>query len=368
MDRRQALAAMAGIGVLGAAGGVWTAGQLGGTRATASVSGGLPVLGTDDDWATALAKNRRIQLVPGATYTLRRSVELPDGCYIAGNGAVVTVSGTGVTALTATGRSDITIGDVRFVGQRADAAGSSMVASHVAVALSRCTDARVRDCRFSNWRGAGVVVRGSAADDYFGYRVKIQNNSFDRCYVGLSTTDRSEYSTFTGNSLTYCRLAVWNSSGNWTVNDNNIAACYGAYYSIAATSPYGAQSTDNWNHGSLVGNTFNHSNLGGRDRWDRHRAFRIGGRVRDPGAGLVLEGVRPPTFSGNTVWYTDITAADLRSTRWLLSGSALSHTTVRCRGRAPVHLVGTQSRGAEAAPRLSGNVRDLLPRSGMPDG
>jgi hypothetical protein len=356
VDRRRALAGIAGAGAAGAAGALFT------TRgADAAVSArGLPVLAVGDDWAAVLAKTPQVQLVPGATYTLDSAVELPDGCYIAGNGATVTVSGDTVGALRVTGRTDVTVTDVRFRGRTADPIGSAMVTAHVGVAISRSTNVRVRNCDFSHWRGAGVVVTGSVSDDYYAYRVKIQGNAFDRCYFGVSAADRSEYSLIGGNSFTYCRLAIWNSSGNWTVNDNHAVGCHGAYYSFARTSPYGSLSADNWNHGSLVGNTFNHSNSGGKARWDDNTAFAIGGSVQNPGTGVVVNGVLPPTFSGNTLWYTDLTATDIQGTRWLLSGSTFSHLTISCTGTAPVHLVGTQSRGADGAPRLSGNAKDLL--------
>ncbi|MFI1097255.1 right-handed parallel beta-helix repeat-containing protein [Streptomyces sp. NPDC020917] len=358
-SRRRALA---GLGAVGAVGATAAAGVLAVERPAGAVTaaGGLPVLQVGEDWAAALAAHPRVQLVPGATYTLDGPVELPDGCLIAGNGATVTVADATGGALRVTGRSGVTLSNLVLLGQPASPLGTAQVASHVGLAVSRSTDVRVDNCDFTYWRGAGVTVNGSPADDYFAYRVKLQGNAFHACYFGVSMADRSEYSMFTGNSLSYCRLAIWNSSGNWTVNDNSVVGCYGAYYSFAATSPYGSLTADNWSHGSLVGNTFNHSGGGARQLWSAGAAFAIGGTPQDPGSGVVVDGVLPPTFTGNTLWYSDVHGTDLLGTRWLLSGCTLSNLTVTGTGGVPVELVGTQSNGTANAPVLKGNARDLL--------
>ncbi|MFD7161413.1 right-handed parallel beta-helix repeat-containing protein [Kribbella sp. NPDC059898] len=319
-------------------------------------TGVLPVLEPDDDFGAFLASHPQVELVPAASYVLPAPVEVPDNCVIIGNGARITVTGT-TAALRITGRRDVTIRDVRFVGQPADPLGADPVFEHVAVRITRSTNVRVVDCDFANWRGAGVVSTGSVADDYFGYRVKLRGNSFIRCYFGVSVADRSEYSVMSGNSFTYCRLAIWNSSGNWEINDNDIIGCYGAYYSFNRTSPYGVASSDNWGHGSFAGNTANHSNGGAKALWSTGTSFPIGGVPTDPGHGIVVSGVLPPTFTGNTLWYTDLTAKDLADTRWLITGCTLSNLTVSATGAVPVQLVGVQS---NVAPILSGSVTDLL--------
>ncbi|QMU70046.1 right-handed parallel beta-helix repeat-containing protein [Streptacidiphilus sp. P02-A3a] len=324
------------------------------------MTGGLPVLQPADDWAAVLATTPQVQLLPGATYTLAAAVELPDGCYIQGNGATVTVASDTIGALTATGRSAITVTGVRFLGQAANPLNTAPSFPHVAVALVRSTDVRISDCDFTNWRGAGVTLNGSAADDYFAYRVKLDGNAFLNCYFGVSAADRSEYSQLTANSFAYCRLAIWNSCGNWSVTGNLVVGCYGAYYCFAQTSPYGALTSDNWAHGTVVGNTFNHANGGAQELWSGNAAFPIGGTAQDPGSGVVVNGALPPTFTGNTLWYSDVTAIGLAGTRWLLSGCTFSNLTIACTGAAPVLLAGTQSNGAANAPTLTGNVKDLF--------
>lgn len=321
---------------------------------------GLPTVTPDEDFGAALAATPQVQLVPGAVYALPSAVDVPNGCFISGNGATVTVASPSGGALRVTGRSDVTIRDVRFLGQTDSPLNTSPVFDHVAVRVTRSTNVRILDCDFENWRGCGVAVSGSVSDDYFAYRVKVLGNAFTRCYIGLSATDRSEYSLATSNTFTYCRLAVWNSSGNWMVNDNDIVGCYGAYYCANRTSPYGAAASDNWAHGSFVGNTANHSNGGAKELWSTGVAFPVGGVQQDLGRGVVVSGVLPPTFTGNTLWYTDIRASDLVGTRWLVSGCTLSNLTVTASGAVPVALVGTQSNGEANAPRLVGNARDLL--------
>ncbi|WP_329171504.1 right-handed parallel beta-helix repeat-containing protein [Streptomyces sp. NBC_01477] len=350
--------ALTGLGV--AAGAVLATALPAAPAAALVQTGTLPVLQPTDDWATVLAATPQVQLQSGATYTLTKPVELPSGCSIQGNGATVTVAADATGALTATGRTGVTITRVRFLGRATSPLNTAASFPHVAVALSRSTDVRISDCDFVNWRGAGITVRGSTADDYFAYHVKLDGNTFHNCYFGVSVTDRSEYCQLTRNTFSYCRLAIWNSAGNWTIDSNTVVGCYGAYYSFALTSPYGALSSDNWAHGCLVGNTFNHSNGGAKQLWNGNTAFPIGNSTQDPGSGVVVDGVLPPTFTGNALWYTDLTATGLAGTRWLLSGCTFSNLTITCTGTTPVALAGTQSNGAANAPVLRGNVKDLL--------
>lgn len=347
------------VAVAGAAGALAAVAPPG--RADAAIgSTSLPVLGVTDDWNAVLARTPQVQLTPGATYTLTAPVALPDRCVIVGNGATVTVANDQTGALSIAGRSSVTISGVHFLGRQASPVDSAPQFAHVGIRISRSTGVRILDCDFTNWRGAGMAVTGSTADDYFGYRLKVSGNAFHRCYFGVSLADRSEYSQLTANSFTSCRLAIWNSSGNWTINGNVVVGCYGAYYSFAQTSPYGALTSDNWGHGSLTGNTVNHCNGGVPVRWSTALSFPIGGVERNPGTGVVVDGVLPPTFTGNTLWYSDIRATNLLGTRWLLSGCTLSNLAVSCTGAVPVHLVGTQSNSGNL-PLLQGNVKDLLP-------
>ncbi|HEX7341363.1 MAG TPA: right-handed parallel beta-helix repeat-containing protein [Rhodanobacteraceae bacterium] len=320
----------------------------------------LPVLAAGDDWQRVLRDTPRVQLEPGATYTLGKSVELPDGCLIAGNGATITVAHDTLAAFAITQRHDVRIRDVTFRGHAGDPAGTPPSFAHVALRIARSTNVRVEDCDFSFWRGAAITLNGSVHDDYFAYRNRFIGNAFHHCYFGISIADRAEYGQLVANSFDGCRLAIWNSAGNWTIADNLIVACHGGYYAIAQTSPYGHQSHDNWCHGTLVGNTFNHCNTNDQQNWAAQAAFAIGGVTRDPGRGVVVEGLLPPTFTGNTLWYSDIHARDLAGTRWLLSGCVLSNLTVHCHGNVPIELAGTQANGIDNLPQLTGNVRALF--------
>lgn len=321
----------------------------------------IPVLAPTDDWATVLSTTPQVQLVPGATYTLTAPVSAPSGTVIFGNGATVTVDDDTTGALIISQVSDVTIVDVTFLGQTTDSLNSSASFEHVGVRIERSTNVTIERCRFQYWRGAGIVVSGSGVDAYMAYATKIVGNTFRNCYFGVSVTDRSEYGLVADSHFLSCRLAVWNSSGNWSLSGNVIVNCYGALYSISASSPYGALAADNWAHGAVIGNTINHSSESFTGSWTSNTAFSIGGVSEDPGSGIVIRGVLPPTFTGNSVWYTDITATDLQGTRWLLSGCTLSDLTVSCTGVVPIHLLGTQSSAGASQPSLSGNVADLHP-------
>ncbi|MFG1912145.1 hypothetical protein [Kribbella sp. NPDC048928] len=97
-------------------------------------------LGPDDDFGQFLAAHHQVELLP-ATYVLPEPVEVPDGCVIIGNGAHITVAGS-TGALRITGRHDVTIRDVRFVGQSTNPLGTGQVVDHVGVRITRSTNVR----------------------------------------------------------------------------------------------------------------------------------------------------------------------------------------------------------------------------------
>lgn len=349
---RRGLLAGAGVAGLGALAGV----ALSPAAQAAEGGAALPVLAPGDDWAATLAVTPQVQLVAGAAYTLDAPVDLPNNTLIEGNGAIVTVASDAAGAFVATSKVGITVRNLTLQGRTADPINQPANFAHTAIRLVRCTSFRITGCDFNFWLGAGVAVTGSTSDDYFAYRGHIQGNNFVRCYFGVSFADRAEYCSLTENIFTANRLAIWNSCGNLTVTSNVAVNCYGAYYAFAKTSPYGAQTSDNWNHGAVTGNTFNHSNGSGGPRWTSNAAFPIGGSSTDPGSGVVVDGLLPPTFTGNTLWYTNIKANNHVANQWLLTGCALSNLTITAAGN-PIKILGFQSNGAGNAPQLSGNVQ-----------
>ncbi|WP_119724700.1 hypothetical protein [Brachybacterium endophyticum] len=276
--RHLAGAALAGAGALVLA----SAGPAGAEDRQTDGGSALPVLHPDEDWSRMLARSPRVQLVPGAVYTLAAPVHLPDGARIQGNGAVLTTADTTSGALVVDGARDVTISDVRCLGEGAGSADPGRIdvpfaRDHVAVRIDRSSNVRVLDCDLIGWRGAGIVLTGSTEDDYFSYGNHIAGCRFARCYLGLSAADRAEFSQLERCFFTACRLAVWQSAGNWTLSGCIMVGCHGSYYSIAASSPYGEADSDNWNHGTLVGCTMNHANSGAKETWSAHLEMPIGG-------------------------------------------------------------------------------------------
>lgn len=353
---RRGLLAGVGVAGLGALAGV----ALSPAAQAADGNVALPVLGPDDDWAATLARTPQVQLIAGAAYTLASPVELPNNALIEGNGAIITVATDSMGAFTATSKVGITIRGLTLQGRIDDPLNAAANFAHSAIRLVRCTSFRISDCDFNFWLGAGIAVTGSTSDDYFSYRGHIQGNNFVHCYFGVSFTDRAEYSLLANNVFNTNRLAIWNSSGNLTTTGNVLVNCYGAYYAFAKTSPFGAQTSDNWNHGAVTGNTFNHSNGSGGARWTSNVAFPIGGVSTDPGTGVVVDGLLPPTFSGNTLWYTNVKANNHSANQWLLTGCALSNLSVTATGSNPIKILGSQSNGAANAPTLVGNVQNVF--------
>lgn len=330
---------------------------------------GLPVLRPEDDWDAVLSRTPQAQLVPGAIYMLEEPVVLPTETLLEGNGALVVPSSTEHGLFEVEGSSDVTLRGLRLHGAEGfdPAAGSPppidlpLAPAHTALRAHRARNLRVLDCDVLGWRGAGIAATGDATDDYFSYGLQVHGCRFEACHIGLSAADRCEYSLLSSSVFTTCRLAVWNSAGNWTLSGNTVVGCYGAYYSIGETSPFGELASDNWGHGAVTGCTMNHSVSGTPRRWTRHLALEIGGVERDPGSGVVIEGVLPPTFSANTLWYTDITARDLPANVWNLTGCALSDLRITQDGGAPVRLIGHQGNAGDPhAPVLVGDVADAL--------
>ncbi len=361
-------AVLAGLGAAGV--GLAAALSPTGAAQAAPPARGLPVLRPQDDMAAVLAETPQVQLVPGEQYVLAAPVALPSGTLIEGNGAVIVPSSTTHGAFVLDRAVDVTLRGVRLhgvPGLGGGAAGSPppidvpLETAHTAIRAHRARNLRVLDCDLVGWRGAGLAATGDRADDYFSYGLQIIGCRVEACHIGLSAADRCEYSLLASSVFTSCRLAVWNSSGNWNLSGNVIVGCYGAYYSIAATSPFGELAGDNWSHGSITGCTLNHSNGGSMRPWTRHLELPIGGALRDPGPGVVLEDVLPPTFSANTLWYTDVTARRLPASVWNLTGCALSDLRITQDGGAAVSLIGHQANAGDAhAPVLDGQVRDAL--------
>lgn len=313
-----------------------------------------------DNLASVIATyggNAKIFLAAGATYTLTSAVSLPAGTQIEGNGATVTVDSTSHGAFTFGTSSAVTTGlklrNIIFLGQAADATNSALNTAHVALSTQRAQDINIEGCIFRFWLGAGMTQQ-AVAGDQFTQRNIIHGNTFDRCYFGLSLADRAEFNLVYGNHFNQCRLGVWSAAGNNKVDCNEFLDCYGAYYSYAQTSPFGTFTSDNWSHGSFVGNTANHSNGSGGTRWTSNVSFSIGGVSTDPGTGFVCNGVLQPTFAGNTFYYTNITSTNCTLPDWNIVGSVLAQMVVTQSGSNTVTLVGCSQ---QTAVTTSGAVR-----------
>lgn len=119
--------------------------------------------------------------------------------------------------------------------------------------------------------------------------------------------------------------------------------------------PQTTGTTDQWE-----GNTVNHVNGSGGRHWTANTAFPIDGKKTDPGPGIVIDGVLPPTFSANILWHTDVRAKTNLGTPWILIGNTLSNLTISCSGKNAIHVLGVQENGADNIPTLEGNVKNLL--------
>ncbi len=273
------------------------------------------------------------------------NVILPSDVTITGNGATVITGNTSYKCFIIRDVKNVRLRDINFKGSPDEVVGKPLLTTHVAVHIQRSQDVAIDGCVFSNWQGAGIVAQGaqSGGISYFDYRTTVTNNKFEQCFFGISIADRSEYGNFTGNILTSCRVGTWHTSGNWMINSNNYVSCGAPYLSIGKTSPFGSQSSDNWNHGSLVGNIMNHANSGGHKAW-RNTPFTVGGASINP-HGVVISHVLPPTFTGNTLYYTDLDFTDVMATStntpWHITGNVFAQMSIKANAANRIAMVGS---------------------------
>lgn len=255
---------------------------------------------------------RNIYLQPGATYTVDDLV-LPAGTTINGMQATLSPSdSTHACILLHDGSDDVAIDRVRFLGQSASPNGTAYNKAHWAIKVSRAFRPCITRCTFANWAGGGIGMVGSAADDYKEYGANISDNEFNRCFIGFMRCGRYEFGRDSFNRHNNCRVGVWDEAGNWTTIGTKATSCRTPYVSTNRAIDFTAGGVNafssNSAHGTLVGIEGNHANDEGGSAWAANNAIPLmGGGTYTPPGGIVIDGVLPPTMTGLTLYYCDLT-------------------------------------------------------------
>lgn len=305
------------------------------------------VLKSNDNLQTILNSGiKNIELNPTISYSFN-NILLPSGTFIVGKGATITSPNTTYAIFNTNGNDDINISGINFVGATASPDGVASVASDVGIKIDTSYRVRVQDCEFNNFLGCGINAHGlpidlPAAIANKSIRNIITKNRFSKCFIGLALWDQSEYGIISDNNFTYCRVAIWSQSGNCAFTGNCIANCRAGFVSTPDINNIILSSGDNRQHGSVVGNIFNHcrsdqSNI----PWTTN--FLINGKDYQGVWIDGLAGTLPPSFVANTMYYSDLKYlnADVSAMPiWVISGCVFSRMEVSCSHNGYLQLNG----------------------------
>lgn len=217
-----------------------------------------------------------------------------------------------------TGVSNICIENLGFESNIGAAAyDGSFIADNSAIIFSKVFKSSIRNCSFLGFLSTAVYINDYAAGtDYREHNVRVSDCRFDKCWMGVATSNYAEYGLISNNFFNYCRTAILNVSGNWMISDNSIVDCRAA---IIQTSLYGQVNYvcgGNLAHGNIVGNTMNHCD---DNIWTGSPMMEFGGLSVDPMGVWIYGYLAPSTFYSNVMWYSDFTVVNT-SQRLQISG------------------------------------------------
>lgn len=255
-----------------------------------------------------------VYLIPGATYHWH-NVKISRPITIYGRGATVKLSGSvgpiiEVTTGLTVKPSDcpVTIYDVIFDGDvtvnRTVAMNDSFI-PHSAIWFTNAWKSSIINCSFFNFNGTALWYRDDALYTFWSQQHMVLGCKFQLCRICISNSGRSEYSLANSNSFFDCCVCFNVVGGNWRRSGNNISTCKCAYLHVEAGMWYEGSNKLNTAHGAFTDNTLNHCDQGSLwpAAWalaDGRQITRISGMYFDSSVSC------PPTFTGNTLWYSSI--------------------------------------------------------------
>ena len=271
----------------------------------------------------------RIELDPNQTYSFT-NIKVPSNFNFNGKNAIVKNSGLS-PIFNISDKTNVSITNVFFKGYYENANNQPLDARDIGIEIIRANEITISDCVFKNFRGVGISLHELSAS-YYRADTNISNNSFNYCYVGLCTFNYYEYFNISNNHFMYCRIGIWSQSGNTNINNNTIVKCRCAIVYSYDTTQFVPAKGGNGGHGSFTGNIVNHCNPGEEIKggWSDANYLILDRDYTsiwvDGNGGMI-----PPTFTGNTCYYTSLLYKNsVRSNMnsWRISGNIFSNAKV----------------------------------------
>nr|WRQ19842.1 MAG: IX protein [unidentified adenovirus] len=263
-----------------------------------------------------------VYLEAGAIYDWS-GIKITKMISIYGRGAIVRLSGDGPIIEVTGGLNDtpsnipMTIYDVNFDGNEVVDRNVQMSAAFLNRSAIWCTNAwksSIINCTFSNFNGTAIWYRDNTLASTVGFQQEhlLLGCKFLKCRIGVSNSGRSEYSLANSNTFYDCCVCFNVIGGNWRRTANQIKYSKCAYLHVEAGMWYEGSNKQNAAHGSFTSNTLNHCDDG--CKWpavftlaDGRPIGRLSGMYFDSSVSY------PPTFTGNTLWYSGIELRGFRT-------------------------------------------------------
>ncbi|PID93819.1 MAG: hypothetical protein CSA95_05920 [Bacteroidetes bacterium] len=297
-------------------------------------SGRRIVVENEQELAAALAiPGASVEIKSNTNILLTSTIEVAKGVHLNGNNNTVAAVGTDfVMFLWQPGVNHCLFENLYLVGQSSSAVNKAFVKSNVGIQLDRAYQNVFQNLHFSNFSGACMTFQGALSDDPYSHRAMVLGCSFSNSFVGISHTDRYEYSMVSTCFFSRCRVGLLGNSGNWNVTGNTFVTCATPFLSIAETTPYGTLSTDNWGHGIFSANKVEHSASGGGIRWFQNLGFPVGDGLFTETGGVHIEGVIPPTMASNSFYFSNLKFNDPNTVGHIhyVNASTFQHSTISC--------------------------------------
>lgn len=255
---------------------------------------------------------------------------------------------------TPNGAKNISIEKISFESEEGvDGYNKPFIANSTAIELYKSANTTVQNCDFTGFRSAALNIY-----NYLGVKREqnnsITNNRFDRCWMGVAMWHSSEYSILSGNRFTLCRTAIYNESGNWEIIGNNICDCRAIIVVTNRPGQVNIKPGGNFAHGSIVGNTMNHSG----DAWPNSPKLTIDGIDFDPKGVWIYGDIISHSFVGNICWYTPFTFSGGITDDIYISGGLINNSTITSDG-ATIHISGVDSQRSTTYHKINGGIINI---------
>ncbi len=252
--------------------------------------------------------NVSIEIKSNTPITIHSTIQVAKGVHLNGNNNRLIANKKDFPIFyLKQGANNCLFENLRIIGQKSSAVNKGFVKSNVGFKLNRAYKNVFKNIHFENFSGACITFQGSASDDVYTHRAMVLGCSFSNSFIGISHTDRYEYSIISNSFFSRCRVGIIGNSGNWNVTGNSFVTCSTPLLAINKITPYGTLSSDNWAHGVFASNKIEHSASGGGTRWTSNLNFTVGGTSFSQKGGIHIEGVIPPTMSANSFYFSNLT-------------------------------------------------------------